>query len=266
MKFSILISILFGFYIPDLQSQSISSTLTPTETSIFSVPYTSNTNVFEPIWNSYKLTIFVSVPSLESITDPMSYFEVRQNELCKLTNGSSVWIEQVIPLDSNLTAYNLTRNSTVNILPYSCDLIPGSQFLQTSYKVKLILVVNTTLSIAGSSDSNTSSNLTSILIGIGSIAALFLSCMGFLSLRKTKRNKRMVNLCIDFIKNFCDAYFDDDDEDAKNKPKENQTDDENKNKPQKNSVKKDCICYRCGRTGHYKRDCYASKHIKGYDL
>lgn len=34
----------------------------------------------------------------------------------------------------------------------------------------------------------------------------------------------------------------------------------------KNSVKRCDSCYRCGRSGHYAPDCYASRHIKGYEL
>ena len=32
------------------------------------------------------------------------------------------------------------------------------------------------------------------------------------------------------------------------------------------SGKKDSVCYRCGNTGHYSPDCYATKHAKGYYL
>jgi predicted GIY-YIG superfamily endonuclease len=30
--------------------------------------------------------------------------------------------------------------------------------------------------------------------------------------------------------------------------------------------KKESVCYRCGNTGHYSPDCYATKHAKGYYL
>ena len=44
-----------------------------------------------------------------------------------------------------------------------------------------------------------------------------------------------------------------------------------KEKPQttyvKQSVaKKGGVCYRCGRDGHYSTECYASRHVKGYEL
>lgn len=33
-----------------------------------------------------------------------------------------------------------------------------------------------------------------------------------------------------------------------------------------NKTSKTCVCYRCGRPGHYSPDCYARRHIKGYEL
>lgn len=35
---------------------------------------------------------------------------------------------------------------------------------------------------------------------------------------------------------------------------------------EKTCKKKSGVCYRCGRTSHYSSDCYASTHIKGYEL
>ena len=49
-----------------------------------------------------------------------------------------------------------------------------------------------------------------------------------------------------------DSYSDDDND--------NYSDDDNDDKYSNH------ICFRCGRNGHYASSCYASKHIKGYNL
>jgi hypothetical protein len=41
---------------------------------------------------------------------------------------------------------------------------------------------------------------------------------------------------------------------------------ENSCKEQTPRAKKDSMCSRCNRLGHYSVDCYAKVHIKGYDL
>jgi len=64
-----------------------------------------------------------------------------------------------------------------------------------------------------------------------------------------------------------DDEEDEDEEDEEEKEKEKEDDDNLKFYGYASRFhSKDKNCYRCGRSGHYSSNCYASKHIKGYEL
>ena len=57
--------------------------------------------------------------------------------------------------------------------------------------------------------------------------------------------------------------YESDDESDDEVEEDQESDYESEGDKQYNKSKKS-ICYRCGRTGHYSNNCYASRHIKGY--
>jgi cellular nucleic acid-binding protein len=61
-------------------------------------------------------------------------------------------------------------------------------------------------------------------------------------------------------KNNNDSDNDNDNDSDNDSDNDNYSDDDNDDKYSNH------ICFRCGRNGHYASSCYASKHIKGYNL
>ena len=71
-----------------------------------------------------------------------------------------------------------------------------------------------------------------------------------------------------------DCHYDDDnysyDDEKNNNDSDNDNDSDNYSDNDSDNDDYDKysnhICFRCGRKGHYTSSCYASKHIKGYNL
>jgi hypothetical protein len=65
---------------------------------------------------------------------------------------------------------------------------------------------------------------------------------------------------------------DEEDEDEEDEEDEDEEDEDDIKKPRRyistmaSNHKKHSTCYRCGNSGHYSPDCYATRHIKGYHI